>query len=162
MNDELGPEGSDDAPLSLSEAANAYAATDAAEEPKGQPEADYDPDVDDEATEDADALPEEDSEDDTEEGETDDEEGQADEDSDDEPESDQGRYVAKNGKVKLEDGSTVTVDELIKDNLRDRDYRQKTMEAAEIRKSFEAKSSAVKQQEQELEHAAWSQVVRQP
>ncbi len=83
-------------------------------------------------------------------GETEDE-GQADEDeTEDEPDSGQGRYVAKNGKVKLEDGTTVTVDELIKGNLRDRDYRQKTMEAAEVRKASEAQSAAAKALEEQL------------
>lgn len=85
-------------------------------------------------------------------GETEDE-GQADETEDeDEPESDQGRYVAKNGKVKLEDGSTVTVDDLIKGNLRDRDYRQKTMEAAEVKKTYTAQSEALTASQQQLEN----------
>jgi cupin superfamily acireductone dioxygenase involved in methionine salvage len=82
-------------------------------------------------------------------GETDDE-GQAEEDDEDEPGSDQGRYVAKNGKVRLEDGTTVTVDELIKGNLRDRDYRQKTMEAAETRKASEVQIAAAKALEEQL------------
>ncbi len=85
---------------------------------------------------------------DDDEGETEDE-GQA-EDEDEEPESDQGRFVSPNGKVRLPDGSVVPVSELINGNLRDRDYRQKTMEAAEVRKSFEAQSEAVKQRETQL------------
>lgn len=83
-------------------------------------------------------------------GETDDE-GQADEETDEEPESDQGRFVASNGKVRLPDGSVSTIADLIQGNLRDRDYRQKTMETAELRKSFESQSSSLKERETQLE-----------
>lgn len=83
-------------------------------------------------------------------GETDDE-GQADDEDDEEPDSDQGRFVASNGKVRLPDGTVSTVADLIQGNLRDRDYRQKTMETAELRKSFESQSTAVKEREQQLE-----------
>jgi hypothetical protein len=83
-------------------------------------------------------------------GETEDE-GQADDENDEEPDSDQGRFVASNGKVRLPDGTVSTVADLIQGNLRDRDYRQKTMETAELRKSFESQSTAVKEREQQLE-----------
>jgi hypothetical protein len=83
-------------------------------------------------------------------GETDDE-GQAGDENDEEPDSDQGRFVASNGKVRLPDGTVSTVADLIQGNLRDRDYRQKTMETAELRKSFESQSTAVKEREQQLE-----------
>ena len=87
-----------------------------------------------------------------EEGEPTDDDGQADADeNDDEPESDQGRFVASNGKVRLPDGTVATVNDLIQGNLRDRDYRQKTMEVAEQRRSVETQSSTIKQQEQQLE-----------
>lgn len=142
---ELSPQGSDDAPLSLTDAATAYANVTTEEEPKGQPETE-ETEVEAPADEDADLS--EDSEE-TEEGDPEDE-GQADEESDEEPESDLGRFVASNGKVKLPDGTVSTVADLIQGNLRDRDYRQKTMEAAEVRKTFEAKSSALTQQEQEI------------
>jgi len=78
-------------------------------------------------------------------------EGQADEEDDEEPDSDQGRFVASNGKVRLPDGSVSTVADLIQGNLRDRDYRQKTMETAELRKSFETQSTAIKERETQLE-----------
>ena len=83
------------------------------------------------------------------EGETEDE-GQAEEETDDEPETERGRYVAHNGRVKLPDGTESTVDDLIKGNLRDRDYRQKTMAHADEVKTFRAQSEAVKQREQQL------------
>jgi hypothetical protein len=82
-------------------------------------------------------------------GETEDE-GQADDENEEEPDSDQGRFVASNGKVRLPDGTVSTISDLIQGNLRDRDYRQKTMEAAEVRKTFEAQSSAVKEREAQL------------
>jgi hypothetical protein len=84
-------------------------------------------------------------------GETDDEEGQAEETDDaEEPETEGGRIVAHDGRVKLPDGSWSTVGELIQGNLRDRDYRQKTMEAAEVRKAAEAQSAAIKASEEQL------------
>jgi len=76
-----------------------------------------------------------------------DDEGQAEAD---DVESDQGRYVSANGKVKLPDGSTVTVSELINGNLKDRDYRQKTTAHAEAVKAFEARSSAAEKQHAEV------------
>lgn len=84
-------------------------------------------------------------------GETEDE-GQADETEDEaEPETEGGRIVAHDGRVKLPDGSWSTVGDLIQGNLRDRDYRQKTMEAAEVKKTFTAQSEALKASEQQLE-----------
>jgi hypothetical protein len=44
-------------------------------------------------------------------------------------------YVAPEAKVKLPDGSEATVDDLIKGNLRDRDYRQKTQALATERET---------------------------
>ena len=154
MSDENSPQGaeSETTPLSISEAANAYAGATAPEEPdEGQPDDDFAP-AGDEAEDDAD-LAEEAGEDD-EEGDPDDE-GQAEDDAG-EPESDQGRYVAANGKVRLPDGTTATVADLIQGNLRDRDYRQKTMAHAEVVKAFEGQSQTVKQREtQVLEQAAY-------
>ena len=83
-------------------------------------------------------------------GETDDE-GQADDDLDDkEPETEKGRYVAHNGRVKLPDGSESTIADLINGNLRDRDYRQKTMAHAEEVKTFTSRSEAVSQKEKQI------------
>lgn len=83
-------------------------------------------------------------------GETEDE-GQAEETEDEtEPETERGRIVAHDGRVKLPDGSWSTVGELIQGNLRDRDYRQKTMEAAELKKAATAQSEALKASEEQL------------
>ncbi len=86
----------------------------------------------------------------TDDGETADEGQAADEDGE-EQDSDQGRFVASNGKVKLPDGTVSTVAELIQGNLRDRDYRQKTMKHAEDVRSFTAQSAAIKERETQLE-----------
>lgn len=79
-----------------------------------------------------------------------DDEGQSDEEDDQEPESDQGRFVASNGKVRLPDGTVSTVADLIQGNLRDRDYRQKTMTLGEQRRAFEEQSSSFKASEQQV------------
>lgn len=81
--------------------------------------------------------------------------GQAEDDeSDEEPDSDQGRFVASNGKVRLPDGTVSTVADLVQGNLRDRDYRQKTMELAELRKSSEAQSSAYEASKKQFDERA--------
>lgn len=126
--------------LSIEEAAKAYAATQTTE-PEGQP----DPDEEAEVTTD-DELPDpEEGESEEADGETD-EEGQAEDETDEEPESDQGRFVASNGKVKLPDGTVSTVADLIQGNLRDRDYRQKTMAHADTVKAFEASKQQIEEQ----------------
>lgn len=77
------------------------------------------------------------------------EEDQA-EDGDEEPESDKGRFVADNAKVRLEDGTITTVADLKKGSLLHADYTRKTQEAAELRRSAEAQSSEIKQREEQL------------
>jgi hypothetical protein len=135
--------------LSVDQAAAAYVnATAAKEAPEANPE------VEDETqeaqTDDELQASDEDVSEETD-GETDDEEGQAEETEDEtEPETEGGRIVAHDGRVKLPDGSWSTVGELIQGNLRDRDYRQKTMELAEGRKTFETQSAAVKASEEKL------------
>ncbi len=132
--------------MSLDEAASAYAKVTSTEAAgNGQAE-----DEDAEEGETTDDLPDPDGEGE-EEGEPTDDEGQADDDEqDDEPDSDQGRFVAANAKYRLPDGSVATIAELAQGNLRDRDYRQKTMELAEQRRSTESQSSLIAQQEQHL------------
>jgi hypothetical protein len=71
-----------------------------------------------------------------------DEEGQAEDEDEEEPGSDQGRFVASNGKVRLPDGTVSTVADLVAGNLRDRDYRQKTMAVAEEKRAFAEQSAA--------------------
>ena len=97
--------------LSIDEAAKAYAATQT-KEPEGQPDAEEEAEVttdDDEQASDEGVSEEAD-------GETD-EEGQAEDETDEEPETERGRYVAHNGRVKLPDGTESSVDDLIKGNL---------------------------------------------
>jgi hypothetical protein len=86
------------------------------------------------------------------EGDQPDDEGQADEEADKDEEA--GRFVSLHGRVKLPDGSIATVEELTKGNLRDRDYRQKTMELAETRKATETKASALTQKETQIAEQA--------
>lgn len=125
--------------LSLAEAAAAYASPVKEEEaPEGQSESEQPAEDDAEVTSETDGeqAPDED-------------EGQAEEAA--EPEEPQApAYVPPEAKVKLPDGSEATVDELIKGNLRDRDYRQKTQALASEKETFKAKSSEVQQFEQQL------------
>ncbi len=145
MNDETSQTGSES--LTLDQATAAYVSSQQAKEPQGQPEQA----VDDEDGILADEeLPPDEGEGETEEGNPDDE-GQADEQDETEPETEGGRFVAKDGRVRLPDGTVSTVSDLIQGNLRDKDYRQKTMAAAEVQKTFEAQSSTLKQREQQIE-----------
>lgn len=72
------------------------------------------------------------------------------EENDDQPDYDKGRFAADAAKVKLEDGSMVTVAELKRGNLREADYTRKTMELAEQRKAFEERHARVEHVEQTL------------
>ncbi|HYE25090.1 MAG TPA: hypothetical protein VEG32_07815 [Clostridia bacterium] len=67
-----------------------------------------------------------------------------------EPDSDLGRFVAANGKVRLPDGTVSTVADLIQGNLRDRDYRQKTMATAEEKRALAEQSSAFEATKQQV------------
>lgn len=130
--------------LSIEQAASAFvkATSDGAD--KGQPEEDVE--LGEEADDELQASDEDEGES---EGE-DDSDGQAEEVDDQEPESDQGRFVASNGKVKLPDGTVSTVADLIAGNMKERDYRQKTMELAPQRRALEEQSSALKASEQQV------------
>lgn len=66
---------------------------------------------------------------------------------DDEDSTEEGRFVAKNGKVKLPDGTTTTVDELIRGNLRQADYTRKTQEIGALHQEFQARAADYAQQE---------------
>ena len=108
--------------LTLDEAAAAYAKATATPEPEGQPEAEEELDS---GTTTDEQTPE---------GEEADGETEADdqaEDGDEEPESEQGRFVADNAKVRLPDGTVTTIAELKQGSLRQADYTRKTMELAE-------------------------------
>lgn len=130
--------------LSIEEAATAFVKATSEEAPKAKPEEEAD--QGDQAEDELQASDEDESES---EGE-DDPEGQSDEDEDEEPESSQGKFVAANGKVRLPDGTVSTVSDLIAGNMKERDYRQKTMELAPQRRALEEQSSAVKALEQQV------------
>ncbi|TGT95829.1 hypothetical protein EN806_53950, partial [bacterium M00.F.Ca.ET.163.01.1.1] len=139
----VNPDEGNSGPLSLMEAAAAYANPVEAEEPEeGQPEAEEE------------AVAEHQDGDETEPDDTEDE-GQAEsEEPEEEPQPKpvkpkEPAYADKLARVKMADGSELTVDELIKGNLRDRDYRQKTMALAEQERSFKAKSEQITQAEQQ-------------
>jgi hypothetical protein len=83
-------------------------------------------------------------------GETESEEDPADAE-DSEPETEQGRFVADNAKVRLADGTVTSVHELKRGFLREADYTRKTTETAELRKQFEGQSSALKASQEQLE-----------
>ncbi|WP_206075938.1 hypothetical protein [Mesorhizobium sp. Z1-4] len=136
--------------LSIEQAAAAFAKANTKEAKTGQSEDDLQElDADENADEDLTESDEEEVED--EDGDPDEEEGQPEEGEDeDEPETEGGRFVASNGRVKLPDGTTATVGDLIQGNLRDRDYRQKTMDLAEQRRTFEEKSSAFQASEKQV------------
>lgn len=130
--------------LSIEQAASAFVKATSEEAPKAKPteEVEQGEEADDE-------LQASDEDEGESEGE-DDPEGQAGEEDDEEPESDHGRFVASNGKVRLPDGTVSTVSDLIAGNMKERDYRQKTMELAPQRRALEEQSSAVKALEQQV------------
>jgi hypothetical protein len=130
--------------LSIEQAASAFVKATSEEAPKAKPteEAEQGEQADDE-------LQASDEDEGESEGE-DDPEGQAADEDDEEPESDHGRFVASNGKVRLPDGTVSTVSDLIAGNMKERDYRQKTMELAPQRRALEEQSSAVKASEQQV------------
>lgn len=70
-----------------------------------------------------------------------------------------GRFAPDTAKVTLEDGSVITVAELKRNNLFQRDYTKKTTEHAEAVKAFEARQSEVDQYAQSLnqsrDYLAW-------
>lgn len=128
--------------LSLSEAAAAYASpVEEKEAGTGQSES--------EQPAEDDAFTDESSTGETDES-HDEDEGHADEEDQQEPEPETPAYVASEAKVKLPDGSEATVDDLIKGNLRDRDYRQKTQALATERQTIQAKASEVQALEKTL------------
>lgn len=133
----VNPEGNDGS-LTLEEAANAYANPETDEETgNGQAEDENG------AQDDVEDSLESDDDDNA------DDEGQAEEETEnDDPPA--PAYVAPEAKVKLQDGSEVTVAELIQGNLRDRDYRQKTEAVAAERKAYAAKSEQIQQLEQQV------------
>lgn len=88
--------------------------------------------------------------DEEEESDTDETEDEAGEE-DSEP-TDSGRFVADNGKVRLDDGSVVTVAELKSGSLRHADYTRKTQELSANRKELESRQAEIAQRAQEADH----------
>lgn len=77
--------------------------------------------------------------------EVDDEEVDEDEDESEPEDYSGGRFAADNAKVTLDDGTTISVGELKRNNLFQRDYTKKTTEHAEAVKTFEATRDQVNQ-----------------
>lgn len=133
--------------LSIDEAAAAYAKATTSEVPADQPEVEENDEsetTDDELQEGDEPESEEDD------GETGDED-QAEDEDDEEPETERGRYVAHNGRVKLADGTEATVADLIAGNLKGADYTRKTQEVAEQRRSVEAQSTEAQASKKQAE-----------
>ena len=61
-----------------------------------------------------------------------------------------GRFAPDTAKVTLEDGTVITVADLKRNNLFQRDYTKKTQELSEARKAFEQQQSSVSEQAQAL------------
>lgn len=122
---------SDDAPLSMGDAVKLFTAPDApADSDEEQPD---DEEGQSEESADTEELADE-AGDEDEVGEDVEEQEQADSEEDgdgeDEPESEQGRFVNHDARVKLADGSFTTVAELVESGLRRDDYTRKTQETA--------------------------------
>lgn len=134
------PEGiGNDEPMSLDEAIKAYAS--------GTPE-----EVHEDQTEDDEQDTEEEAElsDDEEEDGEPHEEDDAEEGDEEEEVKAEGRFVSKDGKVRLPDGSVSTIDDLINGNLREADYTRKTQEVSAIRKQTEDYRAQLSQYEQRM------------
>lgn len=164
------PEGiGGDEPLSLSDAVKALTATETVEEPdEGQTDAADEHEGEDVLEDDAGESEADEADDDAEDDEDDaEDEGQAEDDEqeeseEDDTESDQGRFVSDNAKVRLADGTVTTIADLKQGSLRDRDYRQKTMELAEQRKAAQAEAETISQQKQQYEQLReWTEAVLQ-
>lgn len=109
------------------------------------PEADTEDHAADESDEDYDAEADE--------AEPTDEEDDAGEPEVDQPRDENGRFVSRTAKVKLDDGSEATIDDLIKGNLRQADYTRKTQELAAQRQRFQEQDSRIAQREQQLQQS---------
>ena len=122
-----------DAPLTVSEAVKAITA------PAPDDEVDTD-------HSDAELPQAEDIDFDGEPGDLDQAEGEEDETAD----TERGRFVAHDGRVRLPDGSEASVSELIAGNLKNADATRKWQEAAELRRSAETQSAHTQQLQMQL------------
>ncbi len=146
MNEEIDASNGSES-LTLDQAAAAYSKATAPQEvqedhSEADEQDDSDTTTDDELQASEDAGEEDD-------GETESEEDPSD-DEDEEPDTEQGRFVADNAKVRLADGTVTSVHELKRGFLREADYTRKTTETAEQRKAVEAQSAAIKASEEQL------------
>lgn len=83
-----------------------------------------------------------------------DSDGDKNEDGSDEPEIKGGRFAPDTAKVTLEDGTVITVADLKRNNLFQRDYTRKTTELAAEREQITARATEVDQQAQSLAQLA--------
>lgn len=132
------------APLSLDEATKALMGEPDAEVSQEDTDAE---ETTDEAETDDDSQEDDQAEDD---GTDADDTTDSDEDEDGQDEYAGGRFAANSARVTLEDGSTVTVDELKRGYQRQGDYTRKTQEVAESRKAAEAETQRVKQLQEQI------------
>lgn len=136
--------------LSIDEAASRYVQSTAPQEVETDQADDVEQDDSDTTDDELQASDENEEAGEEDEGEPGDED-QAEESDDEDPDSEQGRFVADNAKVRLEDGTVISVADLKKGSLLHADYTRKTQEAAELRRTAEAQSESVKQAEQQIE-----------
>ena len=135
--------------LSIDEAASRYVQSTAPQEVEDDQADDVEQDEGDTTDDELQASDENEEAGEEDEGEPGDED-QAEESDEEDPESEQGRFVADNAKVRLEDGTVISVSDLKKGSLLHADYTRKTQEAAELRRTAEAQSESVKQAEQQI------------
>lgn len=72
---------------------------------------------------------------------------------DDDQSQEAGRFVADDGKVRLADGTVITVAELKRGSLREADYTRKTQEVSALREELNARQAALAQHEQSIDFA---------
>lgn len=134
--------------LSIEQAASRYAQT-LTSEAVDTDHADDDENEDSELPEDELQASEEDESEDVE-GEPDDEDQAEEGEDEDDTESDGGRFVSDNAKVRLADGTVTTIADLKSGSLRNADYTRKTQEVAEQRRALETQSQAFEASHKEL------------
>lgn len=151
MSDTTSSEAVNDAPLSMAEAISQLSSPEPADSPadadQGQQEEGED---DGETQDDGQTDDQADDEGATEEDQVDDEASDEAGEEDEEQEISGGRFAADDAKVRLEDGTFISVAELKRNNLYQRDYSRKTAEVSEQRKALEAKTAEYKQLESEI------------
>ena len=136
--------------LSLSEAVTAFTQTEAPEEVQEDQTDDVEVDESELADDDELQASDEEAGDEVDGEDSEDDQAEGDDEDDGEPESEQGRFVADNARVKLADGTIVSVEDLKKGSLLHADYTRKTQETAEQRRALEAQSESVTKAEQQL------------